>query len=210
MKSLRSFLGDKRWLLLLALLGFALVATWCERAWRSDVPPNVLQERARENERDDRRREEEPLPDEFPGTIERVAREKQGGEPAVLRRVRTGERELFDRVVFDFSGGRGEQVPGYTVEYVSELTRKCGTDEVKVSGGTWLLVRMSPARSRDERGRSSVEGVSLDDDLSVVRQVRPVCESGNSVEWLIETDSRRNYRAAERHDPTRLVIDIKH
>jgi hypothetical protein len=124
-----------------------------------------------------------------------------------LRQIRTGGHDDFDRVVFDFEG---DTPPGFRVEYVDKLTRKCGSDELKVLGGTWLLVRMTPAQARNESGRTSVGNIEFDEDLRLVKLIRPVCDADGQLEWLIEVPDRKPYRAELLPEPARLVIDIRH
>jgi hypothetical protein len=215
MKSLKTVFSDKRWLLLAAIVVFALLASWCESRMRRGEQPSVARENNRDNgERGDRRggRRQPPrqLPEEFEGTInavEQLKPEPMPPAPVRLERVRTGGHEEFDRVVFDFGG---EMPPGFKVEYVDKLTRKCGSDELKVLGGTWLLVRITPAQARNEQGRTTMGGIDFDEDLKVVKLIRQVCDADGQLEWMIELPDRKPYRAEALPDPARLVIDIKH
>lgn len=210
MKSWNTLFRDKRWLLLIGIVAFAALASLCESRMRRAVSPNLAREiDPTANERRTERRDEPPLPEEFEGTLERVEQLKPDPAPpgpVSLRRIRTGAHDEFDRVVFDFDGDKS---PGFQVEYIDKLTRKCGPDELKVAGGTWLLVRMTPAQAHVESGRTSVGRVEFDEDLSVVKQIRQVCDTGGQVEWLIEVADRKPYRAVMRTEPARLVIDIK-
>lgn len=219
MRSWKTLFGDKRWLLLFAILAFALLATWCESFMRRGKPgvaqQNVNRESGerREGRREGQRGDRPPpkqLPDEFEGTTAAVEQLKPDPAPSgtvKLERIRTFEHADADRVVFDFEG---ETPPGFRVEYIDKLTRKCGSDELKVMGGTWLLVRMTPAQAHVESGRTSVEGMELDQDLSVVKLIRQVCDADGQLEWMIEVTERKPYRADTLNDPARLVIDIKH
>lgn len=219
MRSWKNLFSDKRWLLLFAIIAFALFATWCESRMRRGQPQPDLAQRREENNRDStdrrdggrqRRPPPPPLPEDFTGTTDVVEQLKPDPAPpktATLQRIRTGEHDEYDRVVFDFDG---ELPPGFRVEYVDKLTRKCGPDELKVLGGTWLLVRMTPAQARLENGRTSIESVQMDEDLKTVRLIRQVCDAEGQLEWLIEVADRKPYRAEPRPDPARLVIDIKH
>jgi hypothetical protein len=219
MRSWKNLLNDKRWLFLLGIVAFAVLATLGESLFRRGQKPNVaLQQRQleaderheRERQREQRRAAQPPLPEEFAGTTDAVERLKPDPAPAgpvMLRRIRTGGHDDFDRVVFDFDG---DVPPGFRVEYVDKLARKCGADELKVTGGTWLLVRMTPAMAHLENGRTSVGGVEMDEDLKLLKLVRPVCDADGQLEWMIEVTERKPYRAEPRMDPARLVIDIKH
>lgn len=211
MKSWKTLFSDKRWLLLLGIVAFALLASWCESRMRRGQVPNVAQDNNRErNARREGRPPPRQLPEEFEGTTNAVEQLKPEPPPPStvrLERVRSGAHDEFDRVVFDFAG---DTPPGFKVEYVDKLTRKCGSDELKVLGGTWLLVRMTPAQARNEQGRTTIGRVEFDEDLKVVKLIRPVCDADGQIEWLIEVADRKAYRAEPLPDPARLVIDIKH
>lgn len=210
MRSWKNLLSDKRWLLLLAIVAFALLASWCEsRMRRGQQQPQPNLEERRENSREPRQPPRQ-LPEEFEGTtsvVERLKPDPAPTAPVKLRQIRTGAHDDFDRVVFDFEG---DVVPGFRVEYVDKLTRKCGSDELKVLGGTWLLVRLTPAQARNEAGRTTVGGVEFDEDLKIVKHVRQVCDADGQIEWLIEVNERKAYRAEPMPGPARVVIDIKH
>lgn len=211
MKGWKTLLNDKRWLFLLGIIAFAIFASWCESSRRRNQPPSVTQKNSRES--GERRAPRPPprlLPEQFEGTTAAVEQLKPDAAPAgnvTLRQVRTGERDNYDRVVFEFGG---DTSPGFRVEYIEKLTRKCGADELKVMGGTWLLVRMTPAQARDEHGRATVGSVEFDEDLKAVKLVRQVCDADAQLEWMIEVNDRKPYRAELLTDPARLVIDIKH
>jgi hypothetical protein len=150
------------------------------------------------------------LPDEFTGTtdaVEQLKPERPLPAAVALRKVRSRQQEDFDRIVFDFEG---DAPPGFRVEYVDKLTRKCGPEELKITGGTWLLVRLTPVHSRNEAGGTTLGGIEFDEDLAVVKYMRQVCDAEGQAEWLIEVKERKPYRAEVLTEPARLVIDIKH
>lgn len=211
MKSWKTLFTDKRLLLVLAIIAFALLASWCESRMRRGEQPKTPQNSTLLNERrDEQRRQSRELPEEFEGTtapVEQLKPDPAPPGPVTLRQIRTGGHDNFDRVVFDFEGDRP---PGFRVEYVDKLTRKCGSDELKVLGGTWLLVRMTPAKAHSDSGRTSVGNVEFDEDLKLVKLIRPVCDADGQIEWLIEVPDRKPYRAELLPEPGRLVIDIKH
>lgn len=210
MKGWKTLLSDKRWLFLLGIIAFAIFASWCENRRRSGTPPVVQKNNRESGNQRPQRPPPKQLPEEFAGTLEvseQLKPDPAPTGPVTLREVRTGEREEYDRVVFEFEGGLP---PGFRVEYIDKLTRKCGSDELKVLGGTWLLVRMTPARARNDSGRTTVEGVKMDDDLKVAKLVRQVCDADGQLEWMIEVNDRKPYRAETLPDPARLVVDIKH
>lgn len=212
MKSWKTLFADKRLLLVLAIIAFALLASWCESRMRRGEQPRTAQNNGQlaADQRREQRAARPPLPEEFEGTTAPVEQMKPDPAPAgnvTLKRIRTGGHDDFDRVVFDFDG---DTQPGFRVEYVDKLTRKCGSDELKVLGGTWLLVRMTPAQAHDESGRTSMDGIEFDRDLRLIKFIRPVCDADAQLEWMIEVPDRKPYRAEMLPEPARLVIDIKH
>jgi hypothetical protein len=218
MKSWKTLFTDKRLLLVLAIVAFALLASWCESRMRRGEQPKTAQQnngrrdagRREDESRPKRQQQQRQLPEEFEGTTAAVEQPKPDPPPSApftLRQIRTGGHDDFDRVVFDFEG---DTPPGFRVEYVDKLTRKCGSDELKVTGGTWLLVRMAPAQAHNDAGRTSMGSLEFDEDLQVVKFIRPVCDADGQVEWLIEVADRKPYRAESLPEPARLVIDIRH
>lgn len=219
MRDWKRLFSDKRLLLLIGILLFALLATWCESRLNrggsgsnpaQNINQSATERRAERGRTGDRRQPPRQLPEEFEGTLSPVEQLKPEPAPpasVILREVRSGGRDEFDRVVFEFVG---DLPPGFRVEYIDKLTRKCGSNEMKASGGTWLLVRMTPAQAHNESGRSSVGQVGFDEELAVVRRLQQVCDADGQVEWLIEVSERKPYRAEILPEPTRLVIDIKH
>lgn len=214
MKSWKTLFSDKRWMMLFGIVAFALFATWCEsRFRRGQQQPALAQQNNRnsgERRRDQQRQQSRQLPEEFEGSVapvEQLKPDPAPSAPVTLQRIRTGQHDDFERVVFDFEG---DTPPGFRVEYVDKLTRKCGSDELNVTGGTWLLVRMTPAQAHLESGRTSVGRVEFDDDLKMVKNIRQVCDADGQIEWMIEVADRKPYRAEPLSEPARLVIDIKH
>lgn len=212
MKSWKTLLSDKRWLILLGIIAFAVLASWCEsRTRRGEVPRNVAGGAEQNSgERRAEKRDQPQLPEEFEGTtaaVEQLKPEPAPTGPVTLKRIRTGAHDDYDRVVFDFEG---DAPPGFHIEYVDKLTRKCGSDELKVAGSTWLLVRLTPALAHAESGKTSLYGMEFDEDLSVIKGVRQVCDTEGQLEWLIEVADRKPYRAVMRTEPARFVVDVKH
>ncbi|HEY0384910.1 MAG TPA: hypothetical protein VGC64_02820 [Pyrinomonadaceae bacterium] len=213
MKSWKSLFSDKRWMLLMGILAFALLATWCESRTRREPQPVAQKEGGTESAAGrDAKRQQQPrqLPEEFEGTtavVEQPKPEQAPATPIILRRIRTGQHDDFDRVVFDFES---PTPPGFHVEYIDKLALKCGLEELKTSGRLWLLVRMSPALAHQESGRTSLEKIEFDEDLQLIKDIRGVCDSDGQLQWLIEVTDRKAYRAEALFDPARIVIDIKH
>lgn len=143
---------------------------------------------------------------DFTGTTGPI--EKEGaGEPALLQAVRTASHEEFDRVVFEFGGGR---LPGYHVEYVDRPLRQCGSGEaVAVAGAAWLRVRLTPANAHNEKGEATVEDRARRLGYANLKELKILCDFEAEVEWVLGVASPNRYRVLELPNPPRLVVDVK-
>lgn len=77
-------------------------------------------------------------------------------EPAVggyLTDIRAGEKNCYDRLVFDMSGA-GEH--GFSVSYVDEVTQDASGDAIPVRGGARLQITVH-APAYDERSEPTYE-----------------------------------------------------
>jgi hypothetical protein len=125
---------------------------------------------------------------------------------AILRDVRTGDQQTFDRVVFEIEGAK---LPDYDVKYVPRPVH-CGSGEpVKIDGSAFLQVRLSPAQAHTEEGAPTVATLQRKVRLPVIREIRATCDFEAEVVWVIGLSARKEYRVLELEGPTRLVIDIE-
>lgn len=146
----------------------------------------------------------EPLapPEEAPEEIPR----EPPPDMAVLRDVRTGDQQPFDRVVFEIEGAK---LPDYDVKYVPRPVH-CGSGEpAEVAGGAFLQVRLSPARAHTEAGASTVANLQRKVRLPIIREIRATCDFEGEVVWVVGLTARKEYRVLELEGPARLVIDIE-
>lgn len=147
-------------------------------------------------------------PGDFEGTAGVVEKKRDGIAPVVLRDVRTARQEGFDRIVFEFEGGT---LPGYHVEYVDKPVRQCGSGEaVPVAGDGWLRVRLSPSQAHTDSGSPTVKDRERRPDLTVLKELKVICDFEADVEWVLGLSSPNRYRVLELANPTRLVLDVKH
>src|SRR5688500_2893508 len=80
---------------------------------------------------------------EFKGTAGTTQKKRDGIQPVLMKAVRTGKHEFYDRVVFEFEGNA---LPGYVIEYVDKPVRDCGQGVVvPVNGHGFLMVSLQPA-----------------------------------------------------------------
>jgi hypothetical protein len=154
---------------------------------------------------------EPPLPeplDEAPEEIPEEAPEPPKEVPGavVLRDVRTGDQQTFDRVVFEIEGPK---LPDYDVKLVTRPVH-CGSGlPVKVEGSAFLQVRLSPARAHTEAGGTTVAVLQRKVRLPIVKEIREICDFEGDVTWIIGLAERKEYRVLELDSPPRLVIDVQ-
>jgi hypothetical protein len=160
----------------------------------TDLPGTDLQEA-----------EPEPVPPEVPPSPPEEA-PREVPDAAVLRDVRTGDQQTFDRVVFEIEGPK---LPSHDVKYV-ERPVHCGSGEpVQMDGRAFLQVRLSPARAHTEAGGTTVTTLQRKVRLPVVREIRATCDFEGEVTWVIGLAARKEFKVMELEAPARLVIDIE-
>jgi hypothetical protein len=146
-----------------------------------------------------------PDPGEWTAGI--VDRPRPGIRPVLLREVRSGRNEGFDRVVFEFDG---DQLPGYHVEYVDRPVRQCGSGEpTQIAGDAWLQVRLVPADAHTDQGVATVRDRERSPGLPNLQELELTCDFEAHVEWVLGLGSPNPYRVLELSDPARLVVDVR-
>ena len=156
-----------------------------------------------------------PPPDEnvdldanFEGTSGIVDKKYDLKGVAVLADVRTGRHNGFDRIVFEF---RGDEMPGYHVEYIDKPVRACGSGNVvPLPGDGWLQIRFEPAVAHTENGDPTLAFRDLAPKLPNLLELKSTCDFEAQVEWVAGVASPNHYRVVELKAPTRLAVDIKH
>ena len=147
-------------------------------------------------------------PADFAGTFEPQEKLKPNQHPGVLKEVRFGQHQGYDRVVFEFTS---KEVPGFKVQYADEPVVTCGSGEpVKVEGEAKLVIQLTPAQAHNDQGNATITERDSKPALKIVRQARLSCDFEAEVSWVLGLTERRAYRVREFKDPARLVIDIKH
>lgn len=148
---------------------------------------------------------------DFEGTAGITEKENQNvKESVVAAYVRSARHEGFDRVVFEFLG---DQLPSYKIEYIDKPVRACGSgDVVPFAGDAWLSVRFSGAQAHAPGGDATipVKDRTQSPNLSVVKDLKMICDFEAEVEWVMGNSAPNRYRVLELSKPTRLVVDIKH
>lgn len=151
-----------------------------------------------------------PLP--LPGQLDPVDPPQAESPPevpvpgsAVLRDVRTGDQQSFDRVVFEFEG---TTLPDAEIKVV-ERPIQCGSGlPVQVAGKVYLQVRLTPAQAHTEEGKPTLANRGRKLSLPILREVRQICDFEGEVTWILGLAERREHKIMELQGPIRLVIDI--
>lgn len=216
-KAKDSWYRDKRWQLVLALTGCLLLLALADKWYNSGRPTrNSLAQRQTQGAETNSNAANSVqtatsrvvLPDDFQGSLQTVEQRKDGQGGALLKDVRTGSHEKYDRAVFEFAG---DAVPGYHVEYVDSYQRRCANgDEYRTSGASLLLVRLSPAVPKAPTLGELIEGSRTQFDYPTLKLLQPGCDDGNQIDYVLNLSERKPFRAAELANPARLVVDIKH
>ena len=145
---------------------------------------------------------------EFKGTVGRTDKKRLERPAVILKEVRTGRHENFDRVVFEFAGAG---VPGYHIEYVDKPARACGSGEpVQVAGNGLLAIQLKPAHAHTEAGEVTIRDRQRVLNLPVIKEMKLICDFEADVQWVLGLSSPNRYRVLELSKPARLVVDIRH
>jgi hypothetical protein len=156
-----------------------------------------------------------PPPDEaadlvadFEGTSGIITKKSAIAGVATLVDVRSGRHNGFDRIVFEF---RGDEMPGYHLEYIDKPVRACGSGSVvPLAGDGWLQMRFEPAAAHTDDGKPTLAFRTLTPKLPNLLEIKSTCDFEAQVEWVAGVGSPNRYRVVELKGPTRLAVDIKH
>jgi hypothetical protein len=138
-----------------------------------------------------------------------VSRTSSISETALLIDVRAAPHPGFDRVVFEFENG----VPGYRVGYAERPILADGSgDEVAVTGGAVLVVRMEPALDADltveSAPRTYTGPTRFAPDAAVVSELVRTGGFEAVLAWAVGVDKERPFRVTRFENPARIVLDI--
>jgi hypothetical protein len=124
-----------------------------------------------------------------------------------LTGVRTGRHATFDRVVFDLSG----QPSGYHVGYVKVVRADGSGKVISMRGNYYLLVRLTPAVAHDDSGTATYNGPhKFWVGYPQLRQVAFAGDFEGTVSFGLGLRHRNGFRVFTLHDPTRIVVDVRH
>jgi hypothetical protein len=127
--------------------------------------------------------------------------------PRVLRGVRVGRHQGFERIVFEMAG---DTLPGYRITYVDPPVVACGSGrQVSLTGKAVLLVRLEPAQAHDDAGHPTIEERRRKPGFATLREMALTCDFEGQVQWALGLDRRVPFRVLKLEDPARLVLDLQ-
>lgn len=145
---------------------------------------------------------------DFAGTAGITDKKYNINGAAILKEVRSGQHENYDRAVFEFEGA---EMPGYHIEYIDKPVRACGSGKVvPLAGDAWLEIRFYPANAHTEEGKPTIENRERAPNLKIIRELKSTCDFEADVTWVLGVAAPNKYRVLELKNPTRLAVDIKH
>lgn len=172
------------------------------------VPSPTIQTSPARSESEAPRERGDTSPSDFVGTVDPQEQRKTDQAPQILKDVRFGQHDNYDRIVFEFTG---KETPGFRIEYATQPLVTCGAGEaVAVEGNADLVVQLTPANAHNDQGQATVVNRDTNPAMRVVRQAKLICDFEGEVQWLLGLTERHEYRVMELKEPARLVIDIKH
>lgn len=129
-------------------------------------------------------------------------------QTALVQTIQASAQADYDRVMLEFMA---DSAPGYHVAYADAPARECGSgDVVQVAGEAQLLVRIEPARAHTEDGTPTAVARHATPGLTVVREMKLICDFEGQVEWVLGLAAPRPFRVLAPSGAVRLVIDVRH
>jgi peptidoglycan hydrolase-like protein with peptidoglycan-binding domain len=138
----------------------------------------------------------------------RSAVRRTEGAEATLRRIRAARHDGYDRVVFEFYGGR----PAYNIHYAAVARQGGSGRPIATSAVTALQIDLQ-ARTvfLDDPGfPRSFSPSSLTPKLPTLRTVRYGGQFEGQSTFGAGVRGRTGFRVIELANPTRIVIDVRH
>ncbi|HEX6254269.1 MAG TPA: GerMN domain-containing protein [Euzebyales bacterium] len=133
---------------------------------------------------------------------------RTSGAEATLRTIRAARHDGYDRMVFEFDGGR----PAYTIRYAAVARQGGSGRPIATNANTALQIDLQ-ARTidLDEIGFPRLfSPASLTPKLPTLRTVRYGGQFEGQSTFGAGLRGRTGFRVIELAGPTRIVIDVKH
>ncbi len=148
----------------------------------------------------------------FQGSRAPAEGEASSGLPlggAILVDVRFARHEGFDRIVFEFQGGR----PGYLIQYVDPpiIADPSGLP-VDIAGSAFLSVRFKPAAAHDpDTGTPTYTGpLEIAAGLPSLLEAERTGDFEAVLSWALGLSQEVDFRVYPLQDPFRVAIDVAH
>ncbi len=141
-------------------------------------------------------------------TTEKVQRNPETDDTTYsVCKIRVAKHKDFDRVVFEFDGGK----PQYVIQYLESniYSTDGGDSEIKIAGNVFMLI--------------SIYSIGVDDppcklkkypkkklDFPALMQIQSAIWFEGIWDFLIGVKENTEFRVQELSNPSRLVIDFKH
>ncbi len=136
-----------------------------------------------------------------------------GTGTALLRTVRVGTNDGYERIVFEFAG---EPVPGYRVQWVDGPILADGSGEVvQVDGDAYLEIVMEPASGVDLSAPQLTVVYDGPDRVPVAGQTELITDLVRTgdfesvLTWAAGAQRKVPFRVLRLEDPTRVVVDLQ-
>ncbi|WP_139084376.1 hypothetical protein [Nesterenkonia sp. F] len=140
---------------------------------------------------------------QFPGSVDPVGE----GEQLLLRTVRVGSHQDFDRVVFEHAG---DGMPAWRVEYVERPTQPGSGGAVGMRGEAFIAVHaqgLMPGNAGEEAGHR-VGARDWTHASSIIRSTYSTVVFEGASTYYIGLDRERPFEVRALEDPSRLVVDV--
>ena len=136
-----------------------------------------------------------------------------GTGTALLRTVRVGRNDGFERIVFEFAG---DPKPGYRIQWVDGPILADGSGEVvDVAGDAHLEIVMDPASGVDLSAPQLTVVYNGPDRIPVAGQTELITDLVRTgdfesvLSWAAGTTEQVPFRVMRLEDPTRVVVDLQ-
>lgn len=125
-----------------------------------------------------------------------------------LCKVRVAKNKDYDRVVFEFDGGK----PDYIIQYLPSniYTSEAGDEKIKIAGNRFLVIYLYGMGIFEEMPCELESFPEGELDLPTVKQIEDKGRFEGIRDLLVGVKAKKTFRVQELLNPSRLVIDFTH
>jgi hypothetical protein len=122
-------------------------------------------------------------------------------------KVRVAKNKGFDRVVFEFDGGK----PKYIVQYLASniYSTEGGDNKIKIAGNVFIVVNIY-GMGVDEMPCELKSYPRKKLNFPTLMQIQQGVWFEGIQDFLIGVKAKNSFRVQELSNPSRLLIDLKH